>query len=333
MKPYLDVAVLEDPQAFAALEQEWDDLFHNCPRATPYQSWDWLYSWWEAYGEDYDLRLITVRGEDGLLVGLIPLMLERSAGFGRLLFIGGWQSDFLDVLVRRDWEDRVCEAGAGILRQLDDWHVAELQHICPRATIWRFLKGWDGPSTDLQPEPCWVIEVKPWDELVSSLTKSQRNPARRTLRRAEEDGVRCVQAGAEDVEWAARRLVYLHREMRRGRHIVPERLTARFESHTLAAARRMTARGLGGISEFWRDEEVIISSFVISANDLTVPYMVGANHEAMGRYQWSTLFIWDALNIARSRNCSYVSLSWGDEEYKQRWSKGVPYYQITLQSC
>ena len=61
MKPRLEVAVVRDPQIFAALEEEWDDLYHNCPRATPYQTWAWLYSWWDAHGEAYELRLITVR--------------------------------------------------------------------------------------------------------------------------------------------------------------------------------------------------------------------------------------------------------------------------------
>jgi CelD/BcsL family acetyltransferase involved in cellulose biosynthesis len=87
MKPRLEVAVIRDPQAFAALEEEWDDLYRRCPRATPFQSWAWLYTWWEYYGEGYELRLITVRHE-GLLVGIIPLMLERWWGLGRLLFVG-----------------------------------------------------------------------------------------------------------------------------------------------------------------------------------------------------------------------------------------------------
>ena len=333
MKPHptrlLDATVIDDPREFAAMEEEWDDLYRGAPLSTPFQSWAWLYSWWEYYGEGCRLRIVAVR-DGNLLVGLVPLMLERRWGFGRLLYIGTGTSPYLDVLVHKDWEAKVYEAGVRALRHMDGWHVADLREICPTATIWSFLQDWNGPRIDFQGEPCWVIEVKPWDELVMSLTKSQRTPARRSLRRAEEDGVHCVLAGTEDVERAARRLIALHREMRRGRKIAPGRLTAKFESYTLAAARRMTARGLGRISEFWRDEEVIISSFVISANDLTVPYMVGANHEAMGRYQWSTLFIWDALNIARSRNCSYVSLLTGKEEYKQRWSKEVPYYRITL---
>jgi CelD/BcsL family acetyltransferase involved in cellulose biosynthesis len=326
----LEAAVIKNPQAFAALEEEWDDLYHNSPRATPYQSWAWLYTWWEAYGEDYELRLITVRGEDGLLVGLIPLMLERRWGLGKLLFIGttGPASPYLDMLARRDWEARACEAGMRALRQMDGWHVAELRGICPTASIWGCLRGWHRPRIDLQAKPLWVIGVKPWDELVKSLPKSQRTPARRTLRRAEEDGARWV--SAEDVERAARRLIALHQEMRRGRHIVRERLSARFESYTVAAARRMTERGLGEISEFWRDGDVIVSSFSIFGDDLTVPYMVGATREAMRRYQWSTLFIWNALNIAQSRHCSHVSLLTGNEEYKQRWAKEVPYYQVIL---
>src|SRR3712207_5773324 len=91
--------VVEDSRAFAALEREWEDLYQNSPLATPYQSWAWLYSWWEHYGDDYELRLVTVRDGD-LLVGIVPLMLERRWGFGRLRFIGtgldGPQSCYLD---------------------------------------------------------------------------------------------------------------------------------------------------------------------------------------------------------------------------------------------
>ncbi len=44
------VEIVEDSWGFAALEEEWDDLHRQSPRATPFQSWAWLYSWWEHYG-------------------------------------------------------------------------------------------------------------------------------------------------------------------------------------------------------------------------------------------------------------------------------------------
>src|SRR5215211_4495175 len=122
MKPGLEVAVIRDPQAFAALEEEWDDLYHNCPSATPFQSWAWLRSWWEFYGEGYELRLITIR-DGSLLVGLVPLMLERRAGFGGLLFLGTGLTDHLDVLIREGWEEGVSESVLRALGEMRSWRV------------------------------------------------------------------------------------------------------------------------------------------------------------------------------------------------------------------
>ena len=41
------VEIVADSWGFAALEEEWDDLHRQSPRATPFQSWAWLYSWWQ----------------------------------------------------------------------------------------------------------------------------------------------------------------------------------------------------------------------------------------------------------------------------------------------
>src|SRR5919112_2542758 len=136
------VGVVEDSRGFAALEEEWEDLYRNCPDASPFQSWAWLYSWWEFYGEGRELRLITVRSGEGLLVGIIPLMLERRLGFGRLLFIGTGPTAHLDTVAREGWDDRVSEAGVRALRQMDDWHVADLHELRPDAAGWAIFERW-----------------------------------------------------------------------------------------------------------------------------------------------------------------------------------------------
>jgi hypothetical protein len=129
----------------------------------------------------------------------------------------------------------------------------------------------------------------------------------------------------DDAEVAAKRLVTISREQWQERWLEtgPEHWTSRSESLIAAAARRMTARELGGISEFWRDGEVIISSFWVSGRDFIGTYMLGASREALQRYQWSSLYIWDALNIARTKNCGYLDLLRGEESYKLRWSSRI----------
>src|SRR3712207_9359466 len=119
-----EIVVLEDSKAFAALEEEWEELYRHCPSATPFQSWAWLYSWWEHYGEGrYELRLVTLRSEEGLLVGLIPLMLERRWGVGvrRLLFCGTPPTAFNHFLGRGGGGEGGAKPPGGGLQERPRW--------------------------------------------------------------------------------------------------------------------------------------------------------------------------------------------------------------------
>jgi hypothetical protein len=325
-----EIVVLDNTQALAALEEEWDDLYRHSPLATPLQSWAWLYSWWEFYGKGYELRLVTIRC-DGLLVGLMPLMLQRRGGLGRLLFIGTGLTDYQDILAREGWESRVSEAGVRALRQMAGWQVADLQQLRSEAAAWGIFEGWAGPRTRIWQDNFPMVDVKPWDELLMSLSKNLRSTTRRTLRRAEADGISCELADTDAVGQAARRWIALHREAWQGRNIVPEHLTKRFQSHLETAACRMTVRGLGGISEFWRDGEVIVSQFLVFGREFVAQHLMGARQEVLQRYQLSSLCIWDANNVAHSRNSPYLNLLRGEEAYKLRWaSEVIPNYQVIL---
>ena len=327
-QPRLDATVLRTSTDFAALQTEWDELYAHCPRATPFQSWAWLSSWWEVYGEGrYELRLVTVREAGGLLVGLLPLMVRR----GRLLFVGDSartlyryvMTPYKDVLVRAGWEEEVARAGAQALKGLGGWQVADLQELMPEAAAWDVFGEWEGLKTSVPITGYVLIRASSWEALLSSLSKSSRKAARRTLRRAEEDGVRCEPASAAEAEGAARRLVALHRELWQGRRIDPEDLTPRHEAFMALAARRMTARGIGRISEFRRDETVVASQFFVFDKEFVGAYMVGANREASQRYQFDTLSNWDAMNIAGRQGSAYVSLLYYASLDKLRWASEV----------
>ena len=326
MKPHSThlpkIEIVDDAKEFASLEEEWEDLYHDAPLATPFQSWAWLYSWWEFYGEGYRLRLVTVRSE-GLLVGIVPLMLKRRWGFGRLLFVGTGITDYLDMLARRGWEAYVSEAAREALWRMGSWHVTELHELRPSATAWGVFNSWAGPRTHIYQTNCPVIDVKPWDELLMSFKRKIRYDIRRNVRRADEDGVRCELAGPADAEGAARRLVALNLEQWEERGISPEALTRRFEAHLEAAAYRMTARDLGGISEVRLNGEAIASHFFVFGRNFIGEYMVGSGKESLRRYQVSSLFIRDGLEIARRRNVACLDLLGGEEPYKLRWTSEV----------
>ena len=326
----LSVETVRDTQGFKALEGEWEELYESCPQATPFQSWAWLYSWWECYREGYKLRLVTVR-EGDLLVGLLPLMLERRWCFRRLLLIGAGSTDYLDVLAREGWEKEVAQAGARALEELGGWRVADLWDVRPTAAVWDIFHGWEDPKTCFRRFGSPVMDVRPWDELLASLSRNHRSTVRRTLRRAQNDGVRSELAKSADAAEAATRWMALHQKAWKGRNIAPEHLDEKFKAHLEAAARRMTARGLGSISEFWRDGEVIASHFLVFGRDSVGEHLLGATQGTLRRYQVSSLYIWDLVNVARARHSNNLDFLRGEEPYKLRWaSRVVPNHRLVL---
>jgi hypothetical protein len=250
-------------------------------------------------------------------------MLERRWGLGRLLFIGTGLSDYLDIIVRAGWEDKVLESGVQALKRLECWRIADLQQLGPGAAAWGIRRWWDGPRRGVWQDSSPVVRAEPWDEVLASLSRNLRSTVRRALRRAAADGLKRKMADESNIRQAAERLVALHREAWQGRSIGAEHLTQRFEAFTVAAAERLAYRDLGGISEFWQDGEVVISSFLVFGRDFCGTYILGASQKALQRYQWSSLYIWDAVEVANGRDSSYLDLLRGEEPYKLRWSSEI----------
>jgi hypothetical protein len=232
---------------------------------------------------------------------------------------------YKDVLIRGGWEQAVAEAGARALKELDGWRVADLQELMPHSAAWTIFREWQGPKTHVPIVGYVIIRAGSWEELLPSLSRNLRSIARRTLRHAEQDGVICEPAGVQDAERAASTLVKLHRELWRGRRIDPEDLTPRYEAFMRAAARRMTQRGIGRVSEFRRqaDGEVLVSQFLLFDKDFVGAYVTGASEEASGRYQLETLTNWDAIDVALSRAFAYVSMMFYVSWDKLRWASEV----------
>ena len=230
---------------------------------------------------------------------------------------------YKDVLVREGWEEEVARAGAQALKELGGWRVADLQELMPEAAAWDVFGEWAELKTSVPITDYVLIHANSWEGLLSSLSKKLRSSARSTLRRAEQDGVRCEPASSEDAERAARRLVALHRELWQGRRIAPDQLTARYEAFMEVAARWMTARGIGRISEFRRDDTVIASQFLVFDNEFAGVYVIGASQEASQRYLFMTLCNWDAMNVVGSKGSAYVSWMDGTSWDKLRWASEV----------
>src|SRR6185436_1202155 len=72
----LDVEVIRDLDGFNSIAAEWDNLADRWAVDRVFLSHAWFRTWWEAFGMDNQLHIVTLRSK-GRLVGAAPLMRVR----------------------------------------------------------------------------------------------------------------------------------------------------------------------------------------------------------------------------------------------------------------
>ena len=213
----------EEGSAFVRLREEWDALHRASADATPFTSWEWLYSWWQAYGEPKALRLLTWRLE-GALVGVVPLYLVRrktklgtAANVLRLVGDGSSDSDYLGLTVRSDVSARViqqlCEWLAGN-RECDVLELRELSEASASAAVLEQLAQRYGFRFRAEHSDGGFVQLPDtFEEFLHSRAPRFRTKLRSLLRTFEETGLRLeVEAVPANLRRRLRSLFVLHQQ-------------------------------------------------------------------------------------------------------------------------
>ncbi|BDG08191.1 GNAT family N-acetyltransferase [Anaeromyxobacter paludicola] len=133
MSLYLRVSESAEAGRLASLRAEWTELFDAAGQPTPFLSWEWLFTFWRAFGQRRDVRILEARGRTGRLEGLLVLQGRRPALGPRrwsLLGNGLAGADALDVLARPGAEPQVRSAIAShLLRTLPEWDALDLEDL------------------------------------------------------------------------------------------------------------------------------------------------------------------------------------------------------------
>lgn len=191
----LTVYQFETAEAFARLEQEWNQLLRQSPVDDAFLTWEWLSTWWKHYGHHYQLRLLVAYERDEL-VGMAPLMLERQRGLGRPLWvlrnIGLPPPDVSGFLVTEGRSQVIRAFAEHLVAERDSWDMIWLQEF-PQASFdsEAFLGVFaeSGCTVDVLETQHFVARLNgDWDTYQRGLSRNVRKTVRRRQRRLEEQG-------------------------------------------------------------------------------------------------------------------------------------------------
>ena len=73
----IDVQEINDLEELAGYRLLWNSWLAQSPRATFFNTWDWLDNYWRHFGQNQTLRVLVVRSA-GSPIGILPLCIRTE---------------------------------------------------------------------------------------------------------------------------------------------------------------------------------------------------------------------------------------------------------------
>lgn len=334
----LNVVTATTTEQFQSLRDEWDGLLSRSPSANPFLTWEWLFSWWEVYGERDELRLITVRDEQGQLVGLAPLRVStRRIGcvvpVRKLEFVASGEacSDYLDFIIDDRRRQSALDAILGHLEKTkDDWDVAEFEDMPSPSPLIPALQARalrNGHHVSLQEgNVCPYVELpSSWEEYLASRSKNFRNQVSRKRRKLEREYSTdyLLVTDRDELEAMMGHHIRLHQTRWDGRGDLGTGayFSSKFAGFHTKVAERFFDRGWLRFLFLRIDGEPVASQYDISYNG-TLYFCLPGMDRRWAPMSVGLVLLSECVRRAIEEGLGELDFLRGESDYKLRWASG-----------
>ena len=304
----------------SSMRSEWNRLWETGESRTPYQSWEWNYSWAKSLGKNAGLYIVALREPDGELVCIAPFRAERIFGIiRRVTFNSQTASIYPDFIIKVGAEEPVLNFLADYLLNDTSVHVIDLIVAEPSPTL-RYLNsaieaaGWQKISAVDYTKRLLVEIGEFYEEYLGALSSKMRQEIRAEARKLEKryKVEFCVTETDSNLEGAMKILFQLNALKWVGdpekKH--PERRECYRALHGLGTARIFTLTcddiPVGALS-------ALLAGDIIFAEIAGFDFSIGKFD--LGKVFYHHLFLW-----AQDNGFRRIDFSSGDEPYKFRYN-------------
>jgi CelD/BcsL family acetyltransferase involved in cellulose biosynthesis len=325
MASSLKTVILKTQNELYQISDQWHQLQAMAKRTTVFQSWEWCYSWWEAFSGHYE-RLATVCVYDNEeLAMILPLVVEKyGQGQSRFLLLGHEVSDYLDCLVKSGYETRL---GHVLLKVMKQQGISQLRtgDVPPWASLYqaitelRFSK--DVRVTEWRDwiDACpYIVLPSTWEAYLSSRSGKHRRNIGRTLRRIDEAGLTLGYCDQPD-HALTREAVKLHcqRMESRGLKTIFKEPSGQ---HFLELAFDRLLRANKARIFTLKDGNILASfGFILRDKSWFYCYIPGQNSHYL-KLSPGTAVLAEIVRVAIADDMYGVDLMRGAEVYKDKWA-------------
>ncbi len=232
----LSTKVVYDVDTLEAMEETWRELA-EAGNAHPFQSFDWIKTWWDFFGDNNELYIILV-WKDSTLVGLAPLYKETFnlslvSDYRKIRFIGGRlphqvakgfffnysPADYLDFIALPGYEDIVVSAVVNHLAEnRNEYEEVELDELSENGVAGSVLtralgaQEWEYDIEEKEVCPKLIVE-NDWEDYLMDLHRKTRYKLRYGKRAfTEKDKLKFIREDENKIEDQLDRFINLHQK-------------------------------------------------------------------------------------------------------------------------
>lgn len=189
--------IIKSNEEFRNLRNAWNKLLQDSSNKAITQTWEWLYTWWEYYGNERKLFII-VGFEDSKIIGIAPFAVQNEDTeyfklfhYKTIWLLGSGKttdrnitSDYLDLIILQGKEKAFVNALIKFIVDLHNWDEIILENISSESIVLGLLKK-AAQSHGLifqitKTAPSILIKLPDnWDAYLKSIHSSLRYKIRR----------------------------------------------------------------------------------------------------------------------------------------------------------
>lgn len=309
--PAVSAAWITEERGLAALLPEWEALWREHPRSTPFQAPAWQYHYWRCFSTGR-LAVLTLR-IGSTLAGVIPF----CAGTDVMWILAASVTDIQDAL----FDDRMQEAIATVLQRSLPRGVSLILEDLPDGSALLSLPAPPGWHDRKEPYASWpTLSFPAGAKALSDILPAS---ALRNLRHAEHRAARCggmsIEETRDDTLDAALDVLFeLHRKRWERRN-----LPGALSTEEVRTFHRSAARGLlnAGILRLWllRLGDKVAAAYYGFQHRGSAYYYLSGFDPAESYANPGTLVVGHAIAVALAEGTRTFNFLRGREAYKYRW--------------
>lgn len=318
------------------LKEEWDNLLACSESCSPFQTWEWLATWWDYYGDEEKLLILLARGKGGELVGIAPLMLSRAGLplLRKVEFIGTGLSDYLDFISLSGKKKEVCKAFFDYLESCSNqWDVLDFKEIpeySPTADMLLGLAQQKGFTCkrDVRDICPYISLPQSWEAYVDVLSKNKKREIKGYNRFLEDiPGAEFgVVESLGSLETEMDNFIDLHQKRSASKGLPGSFVNRKEREFHQTVARRFLNQGWLKLFYLKVDGRTVASCYCFGIGKRWYYYLGGFDPAwgAQNVGNWAqrkvnTMLLAYVIQSAIGNGLEEVDLLRGDETYKQAW--------------